>query len=275
MLKLLSLSVIACVAASAAFAADLPTKKAPPPPFVVPPPAFSWTGWYFGATAGLARSNNNLKAQAAPGTDINATAAGAAQAIGDIDADQYGFNGGVEAGYNYQYGNFVFGGEADAEYIGGRRTQDTGNLDYAGVAIREINTVGSDWLATVRARLGFTPTERVLLYATGGVAFADMTFDRQLNWSFADGCAIVGGLDSCHNGSTSQNVGWVVGGGGEYALDSHWSLKAEGLFADFGRLTFATNNSGTGFLPPTAPQTINHADNNTVAIYRVGVNYRF
>lgn len=195
LLKLLSVSLIACIAAPVAFAADLPTKKAPPAPFVAPPPAFSWTGWYFGATAGLAHSNNNLKAAAVAGTNINALAAGAARAIGDIDADQYSFTGGVEGGYNYQYGNLVLGAEADVEYIGGRRTQDTGNLNYGGVTIREINTVGSDWLATVRARLGYAVVDRMLVYATGGVAFADMTFNRQLNWSFVDGCAIVGGLN--------------------------------------------------------------------------------
>ena len=275
MLKLLSVSLIACIAAPVAFAADLPTKKAPPAPFVAPPPAFSWTGWYFGATAGLAHSNNNLKAAAVAGTNINALAAGAARAIGDIDADQYSFTGGVEGGYNYQYGNLVLGAEADVEYIGGRRTQDTGNLNYGGVTIREINTVGSDWLATVRARLGYAVVDRMLVYATGGVAFADMTFNRQLNWSFVDGCAIVGGLESCHNGSTSQSVGWAVGTGAEYAIDSHWSVKGEFLFADFGKLSFATNNSGAAFTPPTPVQTINHWDNNVVEIFRAGLNYRF
>src|SRR5450631_2823919 len=106
----------------------------------------------------------------------------------------------------------------------------------------------------IRARLGVAVTDRGLLYVTGGAAFADMQFSRQQNWSFADGCAVVGGLNSCHNGGTSRSVGWAVGGGGEYAITDHWTIKDEFLYANFGTLRFATNNSGPGFVG--APQTL-------------------
>ena len=38
--------------ATAAGAADLPTRKSPPPPMVPVAPPFSWTGFYVGATVG-------------------------------------------------------------------------------------------------------------------------------------------------------------------------------------------------------------------------------
>jgi outer membrane immunogenic protein len=263
-----------CVAglfiASSAIAADLPTRKSPP--VFEPSAAFTWTGFYFGGNVGGAFSSNSFSADPTPGTNINAAAANAATVNGTGKSDRTSFTGGGQAGYNQQFSNLVIGIEGDVEYIGGRRTRDTGNVAIGGVVIRDVDTMGSDWMATVRARLGWA-MDRTLIYATGGAAFADMQFSRSQNWSFADGCAIVGGLNSCHNGSASNNVGWTAGGGIEYALTNNWILRAEYLYADFGKVKFTTANSGPGFAG--APQTITHSDRNTVQLARIGVDYKF
>jgi len=253
---------------SSAIAADLPTMK--PAPVFAAPAAFTWTGFYFGANIGGAFSANSFSAVAAPGTNINALARAAANINGTGNANWTSFSGGLQAGYNQQFSNLVIGVEGDVEYIGGRRTRDTGNVLINGVTIRDVDSIGSNWMATVRARLGWA-IDRTLIYATGGAAFADMQFSRSQNWSFADGCGIVAGLNSCHNGSSSTNVGWTIGAGAEYALTNNWILRAEYLYADFGKINFATNNSA-GFVPP---QTIFHSDRSTVQLARIGVDYKF
>ena len=90
---LTSVAALGLIAAGAASAADLPSRKGP----VVAPayvPAFTWTGFYVGANAGYGWGNVNTNA---------------AVSIGDLD----GFIGGGQVGYNYQIGQFVLGAEAD------------------------------------------------------------------------------------------------------------------------------------------------------------------
>jgi outer membrane immunogenic protein len=76
-----------------------------------------------------------------------------------------------------------------------------------------------DMLASIRGRLGFA-VDNLLIYATGGVAFADAdasTFeigDFEANVDFDD-------------------IGGVVGGGLEFAVSDHFTIRAEGLFYFF------------------------------------------
>jgi outer membrane immunogenic protein len=255
--------------AGSALAADLPTRKSAPS-FDAPAP-FSWTGFYVGVNAGASFSANRF-ATDPTGPNIIASAANAAAVNGTGNSNSTNFTGGGQIGYNQQFSNLVVGIEGDVEYIGGRHTRDTGNVVVGGVTIRDVDTTGSDWMATARARLGWA-FDRTLIYATGGAAFADMQFSRSQRWSFlGDGCAVVAGLGSCHNGSSTNNVGWTAGGGAQYALTNNWILRAEYLYADFGKVKFTTVNSG---LAPGLIQSINHSDRNSVQLARIGVDYKF
>jgi outer membrane immunogenic protein len=105
-----------------AVAADLPSRRSPAP-VVSSVPSFTWTGFYLGANAGIgwgAGGSNNA-----------------------------GFIGGGQAGFNYQMGSIVIGGETDLQYA------DIGTLNYFG---------------TIRGRVGFG-FDRALVYGTGGFAY--------------------------------------------------------------------------------------------------------
>jgi outer membrane immunogenic protein len=257
---------IGLLIASSAVAADLPTRKSAP--VFEAPAAFTWTGFYFGANAGGAFSSNKFAAD--PLAGIAAFAANVAVVAGTGSSNSTSFTGGIQAGYNQQFSNLVLGVEGDVEYIGGRRTRDTGNLAVGGATVRDMDSMGSDWMPTVRARLGWA-FDRSLIYATGGAAFADMQFSRSQNWSL-DACPVVAGLNACHTGSSSNSVGWTVGGGAEYALTNNWIIRAEYLYADFGKVKFTTisNDPLIG-----ASQTIAHSDRNSVQLARIGVDYKF
>ena len=65
-------------------------------------------------------------------------------------------------------------------------------------------------------------------------------------------------------------TGFTVGGGAEYALTKNWLLKAEYLYLDFGKYTFASPNNTPAAAVAWAT---NVAAREHVA--RVGLNYKF
>jgi outer membrane immunogenic protein len=92
-------SLAAASLAGAAFAADLP--RGPVPYYSNTPVAtgFSWTGWYLGGNVGYEWAN-------VPGSSANLK----------------GVTGGLQGGYNWQWGQFVLGGETDLQLTGAADT---------------------------------------------------------------------------------------------------------------------------------------------------------
>lgn len=245
MKTLIGVVAIAALIGTPVLAADLAI-KAPP---LAPAPVYSWTGFYVGALAGYGFGDTRSSFS---GFDA-----------GDTPPPQSPNGGGVvvggEAGYNYQFGNFVGGLEADLAYthIHGSAT----GISAFGV----VQPVEQDinWLGTIRARLGVAPVGRLLLFATGGAAFGGTSLSSSFNPGV--NCAVT----SCGSGSVSAtNSGWTAGGGLEYAWSNQLSLKAEYLFVDLGRESL------------TYPITLAVSQSTTTSefranIVRFAVNYKF
>lgn len=140
---LASVAALGLVAAGAASAADLPSRKGPIAAPVYMPPAFTWTGFYVGANAGYGWGNVNTN--------------GFGQ-VSDLD----GFVGGGQIGYNYQMGQFVLGLEADLQ---GADLSSGNNLGLVGVK--------TEYFGTVRARVGVA-FDRFMPYITGGWAYGNV-----------------------------------------------------------------------------------------------------
>lgn len=269
------------MAAGSAMAADLPL-KAPPLP------VWSWTGFYAGGNLGygwaqdptsltdttsttLTRCNNcdtPTPTLIPLGTTV-VTAAG----TGNVDPN--GVLGGLQAGYNWQHNTIVYGLEADIQASGqsGSVTLcDTAGCPAGtGVATQ---TVKLPWFGTLRGRLGFTPSPRWLVYATGGLAVAEI----QDSAGGATGIAI---------STDTTRAGYAVGGGIETALTDRWSFKVEYLFMGFGTVNLGVTgaaNTATvtncGFCAP--PRIVEQVTTQTVStvstriddnVIRVGLNY--
>ena len=215
---------------SQALAADMPAPGPapyPPPTYAPVAPFYNWTGFYIGLNGGGAFGNSSWTDPVSPTGNFNVSGA---------------LFGGTIGG-NYQFGPAVVGIEADGEWAGikGTTFNSCGNFGCE---------TKSDWLATVRGRVGYA-WDRVLLYGTGGVAFADVQ-------------ASAGVLPF----SSSTQVGWTAGVGVEYQIWPNLTAKAEYLFADFQNATCPATSCGAGF---GISDSVALNEN----IIRAGVNYKF
>ncbi len=257
---LLSATALAfALSASAAFAADLPSRKeapvfAPPPP---PPPM--WTGFYAGLNLGGGWSANNGVNTVVPYTDP--AIPGSLYLLpggGNTSNNSGGVVGGGQIGYNFQFGSsFVVGAEADFQGTSIGSNRNNGNFvaplpspfvpgDVL-VPLATGNNVGLSlpWFGTVRGRLGFLITPTLLIYGTGGFAYGE----------------VQGNV----TGFSNTRTGWTAGGGVEWMFMPNWSAKAEYLFVDLSS-GGATGPFGFEFGTHHHPQ---------VNIVRAGVNYHF
>jgi outer membrane immunogenic protein len=276
-------SFIALAVATPAIGADMPMKA---PVYKAPVEAvYNWTGWYVGANAGALWGESDVTSSAPctatsgpPGyfcTTTNGVANGAAVgAAGTGSLSGSGFTGGVQAGYNWQNGQTVVGLEADFNAFHFRGSQTvSANYPVSGpnVGTGNVFTVGTsadaDWLFTARGRIGWLVDPKILAYATGGLAVTQLKVANSFSDNYVP--AATGG-----SSNSATKLGWVLGGGLEWAFDKHWSAKAEYLYVNFNSVTvnsiITSTRSGGGYA-----QAINTSADLTAQIARVGINYKF
>jgi outer membrane immunogenic protein len=256
------------LAASNAIAADLPVYSKAPAVAAV----YDWTGFYIGTNLGYSWGRGSTDGTASgPQTVTSQVAPTTVTPVSGLlsgRADVNGFIGGGQLGYNWQHAAWVFGLEGDIQFSNER---GSGNVVCTlGVTACPTFTrdYKLDWFGTARGRVGFLPAERILLYATGGLAYGKFSGSSLFG---------VAGLNALDFGSWSRlSAGWTVGGGVEAALGSNWSIKFEYLYMDLGNVggTTATNIITVNGRTTTA---LTYVFNTrfTDSIARVGVNYKF
>lgn len=187
-----AIAAAAISAATLAQAADLPRRYAPAyDEGYAAPPAFTWTGFYAGGTAGVGFGGFN-----GPG----------ARYFGDNPS---GLQFGLTGGYNYQSGNLLFGLEGDYAWS---------HIADSASPLPGVTSSGNvQNLSTARARFGYS-YDRALFFATGGYAGANIR-----------GVLNNGPAGSVADQSQWAN-GFALGLGVEYALTARISAKAEYLY---------------------------------------------
>ncbi|WP_083991994.1 outer membrane protein [Bradyrhizobium embrapense] len=255
--------------ASAASAADLSERnwtKAPP----LLAPAFNWSGFYAGVNAGGGwydggniTTSSNVSSLIPPGNIVRVPLS---------NSNHAGVTAGGLIGYNYQMDRVVLGVEADFNYVdlkstkGGSTTAAfpggvTGNFNIA-------NTSNIDWFGTVRGRIGFVPAERLLIYATGGVAYGEV------KTNIANSSAFSTGLSRLWLGDNSDvRVGWTAGAGLEYAFTNNWTLRGEYLYIDLGSSGTTATFQGTD--PLQSQIRYNASRENRFSVARAALSYKF
>lgn len=235
-------------AVSNAPAADLPTKA----PYGVTDTVFSWSGIYVGLHAGYSWGSNRW------------TSGGVLEdptiAVSPISPTTNSALGGVQAGANYQAGNWVVGFEWDFAALG-HKGSAAGTLTTVGVILPTTATSKIDWLTQFTGRAGFA-LDRTLLYVKGGVAAGEAK----------DGFSLVSPIPLFLDFGTKSNLltGWVGGAGVEHFFGPNWSGKIEYDYIDLGNTT-ETFSSAIAGGTITVRQTIEHK----LQIVKVGANYKF
>ncbi|WP_065753458.1 outer membrane protein [Bradyrhizobium paxllaeri] len=154
--------------------------------------AYSWAGPYLGGNLGYAWG-----------------------AVANNPTKPSGFVGGVQAGYNWQNGPWVFGLEGDIQATGAEETFAPWKFS-------------NPWFGTVRGRAGYA-FNNVLFFGTGGLAFGELR-------------AATFGLTESHT-----NAGWTLGAGAEVGLDRNWSAKIEYLYVDLANSNFVVTGASNGY----------------------------
>jgi len=278
-------AALVAVVAGSAQAADMPVKARP-----VPVPVYTWTGFYGGINGGYGWSDRTITFT--PGDPfIQGSTCGGIQggtcALPASSKLQGGF-GGVQAGYNWQVNPFFLAGlEADFQgsAIRGSAANPPFNLAFSPAQIGTEDRL--KWFGTVRGRLGFLPTDRLLIYGTGGFAFGRVEANSLMtvatgligaSGGFGASCLIADGtFPSCFSGSSARTAtGWTAGAGFEFALSQNISLKAEYLYMSLGTDNHALVALSTMNLArPVTPASFIVSSKVDYSLARVGLNYRF
>jgi outer membrane immunogenic protein len=187
---------------------------------------------------------------------------GSAVGSAGLSDNDRGFTIGGHAGYNVQCGRVLFGVETDFNYYGTDTQSDVsvcGTSD-CGTPIGSASFKSSmDWFGTLRGRLGLVHDDNYLIYATAGLAYANV--DHRFSTD-------VGPFSQTDGGT---QLGWTVGGGIEFMKDENWSLRAEGLYVDLGTDDVDyTRTTGCG---STCSQHIGWDD--SFWLVRLGLTYHF
>lgn len=258
-------TILIALPSPAAKAADL---LQPPPVFAAP--GINWDGVYFGVHGGFAVGSS---------TWSNPTGYFAADRGRDVPPDvqgdgaQSGLLGGVQLGYNYQYGAFVLGFEADASF---------GPLDgYAvcGAVVGLAPPAGDPFgrgskdpchaktnvLASAAGRAGYA-FGRTLIFIKGGLAYDSDQYDV-VNPGFVSP-ASASNFPANPAQASGDRIGWTIGAGLEYALGGNWSAKGEYDYYDFGTKTI-------GFTVPGFPTFNSFSIRRDQHLAKFGLNYRF
>ncbi|MDE2380398.1 outer membrane protein [Bradyrhizobium sp.] len=188
---------------ASAEAADLNYGQRAPYTVNQPLNAYSWAGPYLGANLGYEWGS-----------------------VSNNPTSPSGFVGGVQAGYNFQNGPWVFGVEGDIQAAGADDTFAPWKFS-------------NPWFGTLRGRAGYA-LNNILLYGTAGLAFGELrgqTF----------------GLTESHT-----SVGWTVGAGAEVGITSNWSAKLEYLYYDLSTSQFAITGVSNGYSASVVRAGVNY-----------------
>lgn len=215
-----------------------------------------WSGFYVGGSAGYSEASSNSGETLVFDTDrdgqfddtvntaapanafspgfCNGVSNGTAPAAGCVGSDGE-FAYGIRAGYDWQWGSFVFGvvGEASKSDIGDAVTGfSTTPASYT--FQRQL-----DYTLAARARAGFA-FDNFLVYGTGGMAWGEL--DRTFTTSNTANSFAPTGDD--------QATGYQVGGGFEWLMGSNFSVGVEYL-----RTSLEDDEYVVDVGPGTAPAT--------------------
>jgi len=235
-MRLIFVIVFATALAGPVLAADM-TMPLRAPSYA---PAFSWTGTYVGANVGGIWGKFDVN----PATTSNLT--GLVVAPGVMSINNSNVIGGVQAGYNWQIGQWVLGLEQDYQFTGLKQTATF--AAPAGLFVGgDLLAVKTDYLAATRAKIGMA-WDLTLIYAAGGLETGLFDVSSTYVARGAGGSPALGFTDA-----NKLHFGFNVGAGIDYAVTNNVFIGVEYRYLDLGKETY---NLGAFTPAGAAAQTV-------------------
>lgn len=228
------------------------------------PPPCNWTGFYIGVQGSWTGGTLEWK-------DVD---------FGDneilIHHHTDGFFGGGTLGYNHQFGSWlVVGAEGDFSWSsdrGGHRRNTT--FDGEEEEITTWDTENGNWIGTFGLRVGVTSFDnRLLAYVKGGAAIEEWNYhEKSIEFATVD----FNGINLENEFRTDETrVVPMLAFGLEYAINCHWSIKAEykHLFASTKTITGRATDPVGNNLNATEPESYDVEINQDSV--QAGLNFKF
>lgn len=245
---------------------------------------YKWAGPYVGVSVGATWGSfePTTSTVVSPTYLFKKVDVAAVNAAGRQDGNPSGFLGGIQAGYNFQFGQTVVGLETDLDYLHLNSAVNSGGTKYPGggsgfaTGVFRYNQfvissyTNADWIWTLRPRIGIT-ADSWLFYATGGLALTRL----QGQFLFTDANAVGPALGAYQEADVSSvKAGYIVGGGIETALTDRLRMKAEYSYLNFGTTqAHETVNNFQCCFPAGTSQTFTQSMKLNANLFRVGLNY--
>jgi outer membrane immunogenic protein len=182
--------------------------------------------------------------------------------------------GGFQGGYNIQFAPaWVAGIEGDFSWtsLSDHRTITAAFVPAPGVlpGVTTSMTTTTQWLATIRGKLGFVGWWNTMFYVTGGGAWQDIDYSAQTT-STGPGAGLTTQSNFNH---TTTKTGWVAGAGAEWMATTNILLRVEYLY--YG-IDSGTNGSALGQPPAIGPIPFNYNwGRENIQVFRVAGSYKF
>ncbi len=233
--------------------------------------SYVWRDLYVGAQGGFDWSNNPTELTGDPIMVSSLIAYGVYPS--SLAASPKSALGGIEGGMNVHVGRLVLGPEIDYSLASIKQDQSIETTSGSFLPIYGTTTasLSLNWLATARVRAGYSITDALMVFATGGLALgkAKVAVSNMSRVATPTVTPICYGFGSCLSGSSSGILqGWALGGGFEYGAGA-WSVKLEYLHYDLGKMSFAYADALTPIASITASTRFSGD------ILRLGVNFHF
>ncbi len=231
----------------------------------------SWKGWYAGADVGFGAIDGDTSFNPLPSAayfdDLKPTS---------LELEDGGMNGAVHAGVNWQSGRVVYGAEADFSISGVESSKkqspiiEMNGSPFASAVFGEtpytqLYTAQENlWMGSLRGRIGVIPFDKFLVYGTAGLALGENKFKAVTAYTNCTGCY------TYTANFNEVSLGWVLGGGLEYALAGGWSIRGEYLHYDLSDVSRTANPT------PSRPNyKVRYEFDTAEDVGRIGVSYKF
>lgn len=227
-------------------------------------PQHDWSGFHATAFVGGTQGATNTRSVTGRLQYFDNTDANQFARMGETKLGQFNATGGLALGWDRQFNRVVIGVEASANGLSfdPEHVRSEYYESVPGTVYNFRQSVRASWMSALRLRLGWAENNW-LAYLSAGMAHTRLKLDV----TFTDNA-----FNGYSKAYASESVlGPTIGMGGEYALDSKWSIRGDYHYTRFGSINTvsdvtSTNNSGG---------TLLHKANLALHSAFVGLNYRF